>query len=209
MTMFSSIVHKIKTNPIHKKRVLSLMMHPVKTRPRFWLRCLQFMYVKKGRKAVIYRSVRKDIVPFNVFRIGSRSVIESYSVVNNAVGGVEIGSHTRVGLGNTIIGPVTIGNKVNLAQNVVLSGMNHNFEDVDQSIAEQGVNVKHIIIEDDVWVGANSVILAGVRIGQHAVIGAGSVVTKDIPAYSVVLGNPARVVKQYDVEKKQWIKISK
>lgn len=53
---------------------------------------------------------------------------------------------------------------------------------------------------------ANSVILAGVRVGRHVVIGAGSVVTKDIPPYSVAVGNPARVVKQYDAENGQWIK---
>ncbi len=52
-----------------------------------------------------------------------------------------------------------------------------------------------IIIDDDVWVGANSVILAGVKIGKHCVIGAGSIVTKDIPDYTIAVGNPARIYK--------------
>ncbi len=206
--MFSSITDKIKANPVLKKRVLFLAMHPVKTRPRCWLRCFRFLYMKKGKKSVIYRSVRKDIVPFNTFVMGNYSVIEDYAVINNAVGDILIGNHARIGLGNTIIGPVSIGDKVNLAQNIVISALNHNYEDVEKSIADQGINIQTVIIENDVWIGANSIILAGVHIGKHVVIGAGSVVTKDIPPYSVALGNPARIVKQYDVEKKQWIKVS-
>lgn len=207
--MFTAIIQKIKANPVLKQRVLSLTMHPVKTRPRFWLRCFRFLYMKTGKKSVIYRSVRKDIVPFNIFTMGNYSVIEDYAIINNAVGDIVIGNHTRVGLGNTIIGPVTIGDNVHLAQNVVISGLNHNFEEVDKTIAEQGVSTKHVIVENDIWIGANSVILPGTRIGEHVIIGAGSVVTKDVPPYSVAAGNPARVVKQYDVENKQWIKVSK
>ncbi len=203
--MFSSVIQKIKANPRLKQRVLHLMMHPVKTRPRLWLRCLQFLYMKKGRKSVIYRSVRKDIVPFNTFSMGNYSVIEDYAIINNAVGDIMIGSHTRIGLGNTIIGPVTIRDKVNIAQNVVISGLNHNFENISKMIAEQGVNTKQITIEDNVWIGANCIILAGVHIGKHVVIGAGSVVTKDIPPYSVALGNPARVVKKYDFDIGEWL----
>ncbi|MEA4915959.1 acyltransferase [Proteiniphilum sp.] len=204
----AKLTERIRQTPRLKKFVLHLMMHPVKTRPRCWLRCLRFLYMKKGKKSVIYRSVRKDIVPFNTFAMGNYSVIEDYAIINNAVGDIVIGSHTRIGLGNTVIGPITIGDKVNLAQNVIISGLNHHFENIDKAISEQGVSTKPIVIEDDVWIGANSVVLAGIRIGKHVVIGAGSVITKDVPSYSVALGNPARIVKQYDVEKKQWIKVS-
>lgn len=207
--MFSSLIEKIIGIPALKQRVLLIMMHPVKTRPRKWLCCLQFLYMKKGQKSVIYRSVRKDIVPFNTFTLGDCSVIEDYSIINNAVGDIVIGSNTRVGVGNTVIGPVKIGDKVNMAQNVVVSALNHNYEDIEVSIADQGINTQVVVIENDVWIGANSVILAGIRIGEHVVIGAGSVVTKDIPSYSVALGNPARVIKQYDFEKQQWIKASR
>ena len=61
-------------------------------------------------------------------------------------------------------------------------------------------------IADDVWIGGNVVILAGISIGEHAVIGAGSVVTKDVPPYSVVVGNPAKIVKKYDFNLNVWIK---
>jgi len=205
--MFAPIIEKIKSNPELKRRLLFMMMHPVKTRPRLWLRCLQFFYMKKGKNSVIYRSVRKDIVPFNGFSIGKSSVIEDYTIINNAVGEITIGNHTRIGLGNTIIGPVMIGNNVILAQNVVISALNHKFEDVLMTINQQGVKTDQIIIEDNVWIGANSSVLAGVHIGEHVVVGAGSVVTKDIPPFSVVVGNPARILKVYDHKEQRWIKV--
>lgn len=62
-------------------------------------------------------------------------------------------------------------------------------------INEQGWIAKPVIICDDVWVGANSVILPGITIGKGAVVGAGSVVTKDVPAYAIVMGNPAKIKK--------------
>lgn len=201
------LTEKIKNNPDLKRKLLHLMMHPVKTRPRLWLRCLQLFYMKKGKNSVIYRSVRKDIVPFNGFSLGRSSVIEDYAIINNAVGEITIGNHTRIGLGNTIIGPVMIGNNVILAQNVVISALNHKFEDVLMTINQQGVKTDQIIIEDNVWIGANSSVLAGVHIGEHVVVGAGSVVTKDIPPFSVVVGNPARILKVYDHKEQRWIKV--
>ena len=122
------------------------------------------------------------------------------------VGAVIIGNHSRIGLSNTIIGPVTIGNQVNLAQNIVISGLNHNYRDITQPISKQGVTTIPVIIEDDVWIGANAVILAGITIGKHAVVAAGTVVTCNVPPYSVCAGNPGRIVRQYDFEQKTWIK---
>ena len=207
--MFTSVIERIKSDPKLKQRVHFLMMHPVKTRPRLWVRGLQFLYMKKGKKSVIYRSVRKDIVPFNGFHLGNFSVIEDYAIINNAVGDISIGDHTRIGLGNTIIGPVKIGNEVIIAQNVALSALNHKFEDVTKSIVDQGVETVQITISNNVWIGANSAILAGVHIGEHAIVGAGSVVTKDVPSYSVVVGNPAKIVKRYDHNEQRWIRIKK
>ena len=147
-------------------------------------------------------------MPFNIFVLGSKSVIEDYSVINNAVGNLVIGSNTRVGIGNTIIGPVTISDNVNIGQNVTISGLNHNYEDPNKTISEQGVSTMPIKIENNVWIGANSVVLPGVQIGNHSVIGAGSIITKDIPPYSVAVGNPARIVKRYDMDLKEWVKVN-
>ena len=198
---------KIKKHPLLKRIVLNFLMHPVKTRPQWWIRIFMPFYIKRGKGSVIYRSVRKDIVPFNIFELGKRSVIEDYSVINNAVGNLLIGNNTRVGIGNTIIGPVTISDNVNIGQNVTISGLNHNYEDPSKTISEQGVGTSPIKIENDVWIGANSVVLPGIQIGNHSIIGAGSVITKDVPSYSVAVGNPARIIKRYDMDLKEWVKV--
>ena len=121
------------------------------------------------------------------------------------MGDVIIGDYTRIGLRCTIIGPVQIGNHVILAQNVAISGLNHRYEDPTLPIHQQGVTTALIQIGDDSWVGANSVITAGIKIGKHVVVGAGSVVTKDIPDYSIAVGNPARIIKKYDSTINEWI----
>ena len=123
-------------------------------------------------------------------------MVESFCCINNAVGDVIIGDHTRVGLHNTIIGPVTIGSHVNLAQGITVTALNHNFEESNKRIDEQGVTTKPVIIGNDIWIGANAVILPGVSIGDHSVVAAGAVVTKDVPPHSLVAGVPAKIIKK-------------
>ncbi|NDW13436.1 acyltransferase [Bacteroides sp. 214] len=200
---------RIKENPKLKKLVLDFIMHPIKTRPQWWIRLFMFTYIKKGKKSIIYRSVRKDLPPFNRFSLGEYSVVEDYCCLNNAVGDLLIGNHARIGLGATIIGPVKIGNYSHIGQSSTLSGLNHDFEDISKPIFTQGVTTGQIIIEDDVWVGANAVILPGVTIGTHSVVAAGSVVSQSIPPYSVCAGVPARVLKTYDFDAKEWVKVAK
>ncbi len=197
---------KIMRSPRIKQWLHRMLMHPVRTRPRWYVRLFQFLYVHKGHGAVIYRSVRKDLVPFRKCQIGARTVVESYSLINNAVGDLIIGSNSRIGVGNTVIGPVWIGDYVQIGQHVLISGLNHKYENIDITIAEQGIEVSPVKINNNVWIGANAVILAGITIGEHCVVGAGSVVTKDIPPFSVVVGNPAKVVKKWDDQQQKWIR---
>ena len=197
---------KIKSDARLKRFVLRLLINPVKCRPQWWIRLFQWTYVHRGHGSVIYRSVRKDIVPFNKFILGRRSVIEDYAAINNQVGDIVIGDDDRIGLHNTIIGPVTIGNHVIIGQCVTVSALNHTYNDVNEFIDEQKVSTNEIKISDDVWIGANAVITSGINIGKHVVIGAGSVVTDNIPDYCVVAGNPAKIIKQYDFAENKWIK---
>ncbi|NLF32532.1 MAG: acyltransferase [Planctomycetes bacterium] len=94
-----------------------------------------------------------------------------------------------------ISGRVTMGDGVRVASLVTIVGFNHRFDDPDRAITGQGVTSEGIVIGDDVWIGANAVIVDGVTVGDHAVIGAGAVVTRDVPPYGVVAGNPARVLR--------------
>lgn len=203
-----SLKEVIKQHPKIKRALYRFIMHPVKTRPNWWIRLFSFIYIKRGKGSIIYRSVRKDLAPFNLFSLGCYSVVEAHSCLNNAVGDIIIGDYSRIGLHNTIIGPVKIGSHVNLAQNITITGLNHNFQDVSLRIDQQGINTKEIIIGDDVWIGANSVILQGVTVGEHCVVAAGSVVNHSIPPYSICAGVPARVIKSYNFSTGEWEKVA-
>jgi acetyltransferase-like isoleucine patch superfamily enzyme len=192
----TSIREQLKQSPRLKKLMDWLIMSPVETRPRWYIRLMAPFYQHRGRGSVIHRSVRMDTPPYRLFSIGHKSVVESFSCINNAVGDVVIGHHTRIGLHNTIIGPVTIGNHVNLAQGITVTALNHNFLDTSRRIDEQGISTTPVVIDDDVWIGANAVVLPGVHIGRHAVVAAGAVVVHDVPDGCVVAGVPATIKKK-------------
>jgi len=202
------IKEKIKSNEKLKKLALWSLMPRNQARPRLWVKLLvNPLKHKKGKHSLIRRRTRMDVLPFNNFVLGDDSTIEDFSTINNGVGDVSIGNRTRIGLGNVLIGPVNIGNDVMFAQNVVLSGLNHGYEDINIPPSLQKVNTKPIVVEDQVWIGANAVVTAGVTIGKHSIIAAGCVVVKDVPPYSIVGGNPGRILKQYNQETKQWERV--
>ncbi|MCF8255764.1 MAG: acyltransferase [Bacteroidia bacterium] len=204
-----SIAQTIKSNPTLKKIVHWMLIPSGQARPRFWVKLLvNPFYHKVERGSTIRRNTRMDVLPFNEFSLGAGSTIEDFSTINNGVGAVHIGKNSRVGIGNVLIGPVTIGNNVILAQNIVVSGLNHGYEDVNLPIHKQPVSTQPIVIEDDSWLGANVVVTSGVTIGKHCVVAAGAVVTKSIPPFSIAVGNPARVIKQYDFEEKIWKRVN-
>ena len=187
---------RFKENPKLKRLVDWLIMDQVETRPRWYVRMLAPFYQRRGRHSKIYRSVRMDTPPYRKFSLGDYSVVESFSCINNAVGDVVIGDHTRIGLHNTVIGPVTIGHHVNLAQGITITALNHNFGDKSQRIDSQGISTNPVVIGDDIWIGANAVVLPGVSIGNHSVVAAGAVVTRDVPPHSLVAGVPAKIIKE-------------
>ena len=153
------------------------------------------------------RRSRIDVFPWNKFNVGDNVLIEDFTTINNGAGDVIIGNNSRIGIGSVIIGPVTLGNKVGLGQHVFIAGFNHGYADASIDSNEQDLVKSTVIIEDESHIGSNSVILAGVHIGTRVQIGAGSVVTKDIPSYCVAVGNPARVIKKFDFQKKEWVRM--
>ena len=148
-----------------------------------------------------------DVFPWNRFEMGALTTIESFALINNGSGHVLLGDRVRVGVGSIIIGPVIMKDGSGLGQHVFVSGFNHGYEDATKNSSVQPLVIKETIIEEEAHIGANAVVLAGVRIGKRSQIGAGSVVTKDIPPFSIAAGNPARVIKRFDFEKEEWVRI--
>jgi acetyltransferase-like isoleucine patch superfamily enzyme len=135
---------------------------------------------------------------------GDKVSIGSYAIIRptNLYGG-EAGVGLKVG-NNSSIGPYTyigcsgyieIGDNVMISPRVSIYSENHNFSKTDLPMIEQGVNRSFVKIEDDCWIAANSVILSGVTVGKGSIVAAGAVVTKDVPPFSIVAGNPAQVIK--------------
>lgn len=110
---------------------------------------------------------------------------------------IEIGSWSAIGVRARLesSGGIIIGRGLMMGPDVIIMTRNHGHDDTTKNVAAQGYTAAPVIIEDDVWIGTRVIILPGVRIGRLSIIGAGAVVTKDVPANSIVAGNPARVVK--------------
>lgn len=133
--------------------------------------------------------------------IGETCKIHQYALIDARGGSVSIGSNCSVndycvfyGMGH-----LSIGNDVRIATHTVIVTSDHIFTDPENLIRLQGLELQSVTIEDNVWIGMNVTILGGVHIGYGAVIGAGAVVTKSIPAWAVAVGNPAKVIR-YRVE---------
>lgn len=202
------IVSKIKANPKLKSFVLWTISPRRNPRPRLWVRLfLNPLKHKKGKGAKIRRRSRIDVFPWNRFEIGALTTIEDFCTVNNGSGNVIMGDRVRVGVGSVIIGPVTMGNGSGLGQHVFVAGFNHGYEDGSKNSSVQPLVIRQTVIEEEAHIGANSVVVAGITIGKRSQIGAGSVVTRDIPPYSVAVGNPARVIKQYNHDMQLWEKV--
>lgn len=108
---------------------------------------------------------------------------------------IEIGDRSGLGIHCQIYGPVRIGKHVMMGPDVMIIARNHRFDRTDVPMREQGeADPEPVVLEDDVWIGARAILLPGVKVGQGAIVGAGSVVTKSVPSYAIVAGNPARII---------------
>ena len=117
---------------------------------------------------------------------------------------VQFGSGTRVAVGSNcnlsermwVIGDLTLGDDVMIGPEVVFISYNHAYDDLDVPMRAQGATEsKPIVVGNDVWIGMRALIMPGVRLGNHSIVAAGSVVTKDVPEWGIVGGNPAKLIK--------------
>lgn len=175
--------------------------------------CTRLFYVERQLPSSISLGARLDVIPRaqhlerHKLCLGKNSLIETSSVICTWHGDVILKDGASVGIGTIVIGPVVVGENSACSQNCFISGQSHLYQDVSKNFLRQGVKAEQVVIGKNVWVGSNSVILPGVKIGDNSVIGAGSTVVDDIPAYNVAAGNPARVVKRHDPKTGQWVRV--
>jgi galactoside O-acetyltransferase len=121
-------------------------------------------------------------------------------------GSIRIGNNSffnrDVHINADIGGQIVIGENCLIGPKVVMRTASHCFEKKEVNIREQGHQIADILIEHDCWIGANAIILGGVHIGRGSIIGAGAVVTKDIPSMAIAVGVPAKVIKYRGVQSK-------
>ena len=180
--------------PLLKSNGLPMIEHGV--------RLVQPANVHLGRGVYIDHGVYLNATP-NGIRIGDASFIMHGSVLNVfnfrnlPQAGITIGCKCFIGELNVIRGQggVTLGDYVYTGPLVQILAVNHVFDDTKVPIMEQGITAQGIVVEDDVWLAAGAIVLDGCHIGRGSIVGAGSVVTEDLPPYSIAVGSPARVVR--------------
>ena len=158
-------------------------------------RCYGLNRMSLGKKVIIHRDCWIHIIEEHGDRESPKIIIQD---------------HAGIGMGSSISAAqqVVIGEYALLARNVYISDHAHAFENRDVPIMHQGIaGVAPVAIGRETWLGQNVVVLPGVTIGRHCVIGANSVVNTSIPDFSVAVGAPARVVKQYDANTGRWEKV--
>ena len=144
-------------------------------------------------------------------RIDADPIIPINSKILKFGNDVQLNDYVHIGA----IHSITIGNNVLIASKVFISDHNHgNYSGIMQSNpntspAKRELRYKPVNIEDNVWIGEHVSVLLGVTIGEGAIIGANSVVSKSIPAYCIAVGSPAKVIKEFDFDKQQWIRVEK
>lgn len=140
--------------------------------------------------------VQLDLAPGARLRIGARTqVLQDSWLIADADAVLDIGSDVFISQHVTISGTVTIGDDTLIAGYVTILDANHVIDDAHRPIRLQGGRTQPIRIGRDVWIGTGVVVLPGVTIGDHAVIGANSTVTHDVPAWAIAVGSPARVLR--------------
>lgn len=161
-------------------------------------------HLNVGSNTIIEDGVEINALSTEGIHLGDRVTIGKYAIIrpSNLYGasigvGLTLGNKSNIGPYSYVgcSGKITIGNNVMMGPRVSLFAENHIFENTDINIQAQGVTTAPIVIEDDCWIASNVVILAGVTIGKGTVIAAGSVVNANFPAYSVIAGVPAKLIK--------------
>jgi maltose O-acetyltransferase len=139
--------------------------------------------------------VRMKLVSLIFLRCGKGVIIKSRAYFGTGES-VSIGDRSQLGKNMKAESDLKLGDDVVMGPDVVIMSSSHAFDSIDLPVNQQGGRARRpVIIGNDVWIGTRVIILPGIHVGDHAIIGAGSVVTKDVPPLAVVGGNPARIIR--------------
>ena len=130
--------------------------------------------------------------PNTFLRLGDHCFVAANAYVTDSV---RLGNHCTINPFATLRGRIGGGDGIRIGAYACLVGFNHGFADTSRPIWQQPHTSKGIVLGDDIWIGAHVTVLDGVRVGSHSIVAAGAVVTKDVPDYAIVGGNPARVIR--------------
>lgn len=191
-------------NAIKNKGMLETIIHLFKI---FITRIYSFLFI-------FWLRLRGYGLNWSITLSGGNNFFQSYKYAISIDKNTRIGKNTRISSGfkgrikigsNVLLDDgcfvmaqdkIVIGNNTWIAAYCFITDFNHIYKNNKKLIVEQGYDIKSVVIGENVWIGAHCIILPGVTIGDRVVVGAGSVVTKDIPANSIAVGNPARVIKR-------------
>lgn len=140
----------------------------------------------------------------------ANSRLQVYNYLSEGNARIKIGKHCYITHRFCVLAgaDITIGDDVLIASDVTIVSENHSFDPEDKiPYMDQKLKSAPVAVGGGTWIGQGVIILPGVTIGERCVIGAGAVVTKDVPAYSVAAGNPAKIIKRYDFEQHEWIRL--
>ena len=168
-------------------------MWTIKNKVAFALYKMFASWLPISQRSKLSKKLRRFFAKRVISKIGKNVNIERGACFGP---GLEIGDNSGVGINCEIYGPVKIGNNVMMGPEVVIYTSGHKHDRVDVPMIEQGSEESRAVtIGNDVWIGRRAIIMPGVTIGNGCIIGAGAVVTKDVPDYSIAGGVPARVIK--------------
>lgn len=169
----------------------------------------QIKYINIGKRCSIGKNSVISGYKGGYLNIGNNVRISCYCKLATCGGKLIVDDNVQIGDYCTITaqGGVFIENNVLMADKINIIANQHRYEDISVPIMGQGQISKPIYIKSGTWIGINVTVLDGVTIGKNCIIGANSVVTKDIPDFSVAVGTPARVIKLYDKKLSKWIRV--
>jgi len=143
----------------------------------------------------VFYSIRRFLVKKTIKKCGEEVVVKDHCYFGNGAR-LTVGNRTQLGQNAQLGGEIILGDDILMGPDIVIMTTSHNFDRIDIPINQQGADEeKPVIIGNDVWLGTRSVIMPGVKIGNHCIVASGAVVTKSFEDYAIIGGVPAKLIK--------------